>query len=105
MFRLTVPRRADDMRGMCVCFCLNCFSLNQLQSLHLFDQLLAHLGRASRDDHTGLLERVDLILSTALSAGNDGTSMTHTAAGRGRKASNERHHWFRFDALKKPNES
>lgn len=42
--------------------------LNEFESLHLLEQFATHLCGASRDDDTGLLECIDLVLGTALSA-------------------------------------
>lgn len=75
-------------------------NLDQLESLHFLEQLATHLGWASCDDDAGLLECVDLILSAAFAAGDDGTSVTHATAGRRRQTSDERDDWLGFDSLK-----
>lgn len=48
-------------------------SLSEFQSLHFFQQFTSHLGWTPGHNHTGLLQRVDLVLSAALASGYDGT--------------------------------
>lgn len=74
--------------------------VNQFQTFHFFEQLFAHLGGTPCHNHTGPFQCIDFVLSTALTTGNDGAGMTHSAAGRSGQTSNERHHRLGFDALR-----
>lgn len=78
---------------------LACIYLGEFQSLHFFEQLFAHLGRASGHDDAGLFERVDLILGASLASGDDGTGVTHPTARRSRQTGNEGDHWLGLNAL------
>lgn len=74
-------------------------ALAQLQPLHFLVQLLAHLRGAACHDDARPLQRVDLVLGTALAARNDGTSVAH-ATTRGRsETGDERDHRLGLDAL------
>ena len=65
-------------------------SLNQTSLLHGSAHQHSQLGRALGDNNTGVLQGLDLVLGTTLASGNNGSSVTHASAGRGRKSSNER---------------
>lgn len=56
-------------------------NLDEFKTLHFLEQLTAHLCGTSGDDDAGLFECIDLVLSAALAARDDGTSVTHTTTG------------------------
>jgi hypothetical protein len=76
-----------------------CVSINPLASIIASDTLVhevAHLSWRVGDLDAGISERLDLGISTARLARDDGSGMAHTTARWRCHARNERNHWLRL---------